>query len=227
MEAFRTVLIHDITPKQFADIYAQTIAYGMFAARLHDDTPEDFTRHEAANLIPKSNPFLRKIFQQIAGFDLDERIAWIVDDLVCAFAATDMERIMRSKQVELSVHQTGSDLAYVSVQAGAHFDWSSEKEGHHTPSVGFNGAVLATRQGNDVILFEGTTHEYLPNGDGVTSIMPRTMDESISFTIQRTNAKNAKGEWILEAKNGTIYSRTEDSRSSGYNDVYEGYQPDN
>ena len=43
----------------------------------------------------KSNPFLRKIFQQIAGFDLDERIAWIVDDLVCAFAATDMERIMQ------------------------------------------------------------------------------------------------------------------------------------
>lgn len=95
MEAFRMVLIHDITPKQFADIYAQTIAYGMFAARLHDDTPEDFTRHEAANLIPKSNPFLRKIFQQIAGFDLDERIAWIVDDLVCAFAATDMEKVMQ------------------------------------------------------------------------------------------------------------------------------------
>ena len=95
MEAFRTVLIHDITPKQFADIYAQTIAYGMFAARLHDDTPEDFTRNEAANLIPKSNPFLRKVFQQIAGFDLDERIAWIVDDLVGAFAATDMEKVMQ------------------------------------------------------------------------------------------------------------------------------------
>lgn len=95
MDAFRQVLIHDITPKQFADIYAQTIAYGMFAARLHDDSPEDFTRAEAANLIPKSNPFLRKVFQQIAGYDLDERIAWIVDDLVNAFAATDMEKIMQ------------------------------------------------------------------------------------------------------------------------------------
>ena len=95
MEAFRQVLIHDITPKTFADIYAQTIAYGMFAARLHDDTPEDFTRAEAANLIPKSNPFLRKVFQQIAGYDLDERIAWIVDDLVSAFAVTDMEKIMQ------------------------------------------------------------------------------------------------------------------------------------
>lgn len=95
MEDFCKVLIHDITPKQFADIYAQTIAYGMFAARLHDTTPDDFTRSEAANLIPKSNPFLRKVFQQIAGYDLDERIAWIVDDLVCAFAATDMEKIMQ------------------------------------------------------------------------------------------------------------------------------------
>ena len=95
MEDFRNVLIHDITPKKFADIYAQTIAYGMFAARLHDSTPDDFTRAEAANLIPKSNPFLRKIFQQIAGYDLDERIAWIVDDLVSAFAATDMEKIMQ------------------------------------------------------------------------------------------------------------------------------------
>lgn len=95
MEDFRKTLLHDITPQKFADIYAQTIAYGMFAARLHDESPDDFTRAEAANLIPKTNPFLRKIFQQIAGFDLDERIAWIVDDLVSAFAATDMEKIMQ------------------------------------------------------------------------------------------------------------------------------------
>ncbi len=36
MNAFKDVLIHDITPKGFADVYAQTIAYGLFAARLHD-----------------------------------------------------------------------------------------------------------------------------------------------------------------------------------------------
>lgn len=38
MQAFQQILIHDITPKGFADVYAQTIAYGMFAARLHDPT---------------------------------------------------------------------------------------------------------------------------------------------------------------------------------------------
>jgi len=34
----------------------------MFAARLHDPTPDTFSRQEAASLIPKSNPFLRKLF---------------------------------------------------------------------------------------------------------------------------------------------------------------------
>lgn len=94
MSAFKDVLIHDLNARTFADIYAQTIAYGMFAARLYDATPETFDRQEAANLIPKSNPFLRKVFQDIAGYDLDERIAWIVDDLVAAFAVTDMPKIM-------------------------------------------------------------------------------------------------------------------------------------
>lgn len=94
-EAFKRVLMHDITHGSFADVYAQTIAYGMFAARMHDKTPEDFSRHEAASLIPLSNPFLRKIFQNIAGYDLDERIAWIVDDLALAFSVTDMPRILK------------------------------------------------------------------------------------------------------------------------------------
>ena len=39
MTAFKSILIHDITPKGFADVYAQTIAYGMFAARLHAILP--------------------------------------------------------------------------------------------------------------------------------------------------------------------------------------------
>ena len=96
MEAFKDVLIHDITPRQFADIYAQTIAYGMFAARLNDKTLEDFTRQEAATLIPKSNPFLRTLFQYISGYDLDERIEWIVNDLADIFRATDVAELLKN-----------------------------------------------------------------------------------------------------------------------------------
>ena len=94
--AFKDVLIQELKISDFADIYAQTIAYGMFAARLHDDTPEDFSREEAAKLIPKTNPFLRQIFNNLAGNDLDERIAWVVDDLVTVFQATNIQNIMKT-----------------------------------------------------------------------------------------------------------------------------------
>lgn len=96
METFKTMLIHDINNKSFADIYAQTIAYGMFAARYNDPTLETFSRLEAAELIPKSNPFLRKLFHDIAGFDLDNRLVWILDELVNIFLATDVEKIMKN-----------------------------------------------------------------------------------------------------------------------------------
>jgi predicted helicase len=94
--AFQQILIHDITPKSFADVYAQTIAYGMFAARLHDPTLPTFSRQEAAELIPKSNPFLRKLFGYIAGPDIDDRIRWIVDSLVEIYLACNVEEILRN-----------------------------------------------------------------------------------------------------------------------------------
>lgn len=109
LQSFKHMLIHDITTKSFADIYAQTIAYGMFAARYHDPTLPTFSRQEAATLIPKSNPFLRKLFQDIAGYDLDERLVWIVDELVQIFLATDVADIMKNfgkstKQEDPVVH---------------------------------------------------------------------------------------------------------------------------
>jgi predicted helicase len=94
LEAFKHILIHDITPKAFADLYAQTIAYGMFAARLHDPSLDSFNRMEAAVLIPKSNPFLRKLFHSISGPDLDDRIVWIVDALADIFRATDIAKLL-------------------------------------------------------------------------------------------------------------------------------------
>jgi len=94
-DSFKQVLLHDIKEKEFADIYSQTIAYGMFAARLHDPSLTDFSRQEAAELIPKSNPFLRKLFQYIAGYDLDDRIKWIVDDLADIFRATNVAELLK------------------------------------------------------------------------------------------------------------------------------------
>ena len=92
--AFKEHLIHDIDAADFADIYAETIAYGMFAARLHDTSLDTFSREEALTLLPKSNPFLRSLFGYIAGQELDDRIAWIIDDLAKIFLATNLQEIM-------------------------------------------------------------------------------------------------------------------------------------
>lgn len=93
-KAFKANLIHDITVEEFADIYAETIAYGLFAARLHDETP-GFNRAEALELLPKSNPFLRELFIYIAGPNLDERIRRVIDELCNVFQATDMHQVLK------------------------------------------------------------------------------------------------------------------------------------
>lgn len=92
--AFKQQLLHNITIDEFADIYAETLAYGMFAARLHNTTPDNFSRQEALELLPKTNPFLRNLFSFIAGSNLDERIAWVVDDLAAVFLAADISKIL-------------------------------------------------------------------------------------------------------------------------------------
>ena len=94
-QAFRENLIPELSVEQFADMYSQTIAYGLFAARCETDNGKDFTRQQAAYLIPKTNPFLRKLFNYIAGPELDESITWAVEDLAQILAWADMEAVLK------------------------------------------------------------------------------------------------------------------------------------
>ncbi len=107
LKAFRETLIPFLTPAQFADMYAQTITYGLFAARIRYPHPAPspyegegrggggFTREKAAWNLPRTNPFLRDLFNEIAGPGLDDRIAWLVDDLAYLLARADMAEILR------------------------------------------------------------------------------------------------------------------------------------
>ena len=96
LSAFQKILVHDMDEKQFADFYAQTIVYGMFIARINDKTPKTFSRLEAAELIPSFNPFLKKIFKNIALAELHSCIVWIVDDLAEIFRVTDMTKVLKN-----------------------------------------------------------------------------------------------------------------------------------
>ncbi len=95
LKAFRETLIPFLTPAQFADMYAQTITYGLFAARVRVANGQNFTREKAAWNLPRTSPFLRDLFNEIAGPGLDDRIAWLVDDLACLLARADMAEILR------------------------------------------------------------------------------------------------------------------------------------
>ena len=90
----REVLMPDVGADEFSDIFAQTLTYGMFAARLNDPTPETFTRYEAMALIPKTNPFLKQLFQYVAN-NLEDELEWMVDDLADLFRSADIAKIMR------------------------------------------------------------------------------------------------------------------------------------
>ena len=100
---FRKFLLPDLDHAAFADLWAQTVVYGLFVARLHDKTPEDFSRTEAAKLIPKSNLLLRETFQYVSG-DLDGALEWIVDDLVNLFSVTDVAQMFLKKGSDPAIH---------------------------------------------------------------------------------------------------------------------------
>lgn len=95
-ESFKKILIHDLKEEQFADMYAQTLVYGLFAARYEDKTPENFSRQEARDLIPHSNPFLRSFFDHITGANFDIRLAIIVNELCEVFKYSDVHVLMNA-----------------------------------------------------------------------------------------------------------------------------------
>ena len=141
-EAFKTNLIHGITEEDFADVYAETIAYGMFAARLHDPTLHTFSRQEALELLPKSNPFLRKLFQYIAGYDLDTRLTWIVDDLALVFLACDLEALLTN--FGKSTHRTDPFLHFYETFLAAYNPAKRKAKGvWYTPQPVVNFIVRA------------------------------------------------------------------------------------
>lgn len=94
-KSFKANLLPALEPDEFADLYAETITYGMFAARFHDETPETFSRQEALEILPASNPFLKGLFDYIAGPGLPTRLTYIVDDLVQLMRASDPHSLFR------------------------------------------------------------------------------------------------------------------------------------
>ncbi len=92
---FKELLVSDLSIDAFADMYAQTLIYGLFIARYNDSTPDNFDRREARELIPSTNPLLRDFFDHIAGASFDETLQPIVDNICQLFCVTDVKTIVK------------------------------------------------------------------------------------------------------------------------------------
>lgn len=109
---FNEILLPDLNDAAFADMYAQTISYGLFAARVgHAQNPGNqvFDRRTASTYIPATNPFLRRLFNSIIETDLLGKINWAIDDLVELLGRVDMTAILenfgsRTRQSDPVVH---------------------------------------------------------------------------------------------------------------------------
>jgi len=90
-EAFQKYLIRGLTKKQFADLYSQTIVYGLFASRMRCEG--DFNRKLAVYDIPRSIGILKEMFEFISLGDLPFQLEWIVDEICNVLANVDVKGI--------------------------------------------------------------------------------------------------------------------------------------
>jgi len=98
-EAFKKYLIGTITEKQFADLYAQTITYGLFAARTRADG--EFNRRLAFDYIPHTIGILRDVFRFISLEDPPKSLQIIVEDIAEILHVADANKILHE------YHRTG------------------------------------------------------------------------------------------------------------------------
>src|SRR3989339_2065877 len=91
-EAFKQYLISDLTKEAFADLYSQTITYGLFASRIR--AKNGFNRKLAYDNIPQTIGILRDIFQFISLGNLPKPMEWIVDDISEVLSVADVNNIL-------------------------------------------------------------------------------------------------------------------------------------
>jgi hypothetical protein len=93
-EEIRTELIADLTPERFADVYAQTMVYGLLTARIAH--PDQFGGADPDSLIEFENPLLNAIYAKFRaeGSDEIELDELGLADLTAQLAVTDIESVL-------------------------------------------------------------------------------------------------------------------------------------
>ena len=91
-DAFQTYLIGSLTRENFADLFAQTLSYGLFAARIR--AGNGFNRRAAFDNVPHAIGVLRDLFRFVSLGDFPDALAWCVDDIAEVLAVADAPGIL-------------------------------------------------------------------------------------------------------------------------------------
>lgn len=93
-EVFKDVLLPLLDKNFFADIYSQTITYGLFLAALNSNDPKtDLNKNTAYSLLPSSFPLIRELFHNIDDFPVE--IVWAIDEIISILKVTDFTALKR------------------------------------------------------------------------------------------------------------------------------------
>jgi type I restriction-modification system DNA methylase subunit len=110
-KAFSDALAHDQTEKDFADAYAQTLTYGLLAARWlsKDDKRQQGGRHsrQLAADLPATSPFLRDFFRSVLQAGFEGKLTWLLDDIAALLDRIDVNFIF-GQTVDLN-HSLSTD----------------------------------------------------------------------------------------------------------------------
>ncbi|MDB4929951.1 MAG: methyltransferase [Myxococcaceae bacterium] len=103
-ESFKQHLVHSQTPKEFADAYAQTLTYGLLAARwISKDeflrAGVRFTRNNARGHFPRTSPFLRALFDKVLDAGFDYKQVWLLDDVADLLNRVDIDVVFSGAAV--------------------------------------------------------------------------------------------------------------------------------
>ncbi len=94
-----------LTVEKFADAYAQTITYGMLAARwLSSDASPLFTRKNLKDLLPETSAFLKDLFDKLVNSNFDKNLSWLLDDITSLLARTSVAQVFRDEKRDPSIH---------------------------------------------------------------------------------------------------------------------------
>jgi type I restriction-modification system DNA methylase subunit len=91
-EAFRKYLIYGLSKEDFADLYSQTVTYGLFAARTR--CKEEFHRKNAVEFIPRTIGILHDVFEYISIGKPSKHMVCIIDDITEVLASVDVGYIL-------------------------------------------------------------------------------------------------------------------------------------